>query len=98
MSPSVHPFVIATLPDNEGELQMLVVGWENPPIEVVFAQEIGSYALVHGDCSSSGLRLVHVSDKKRVICCSRCLLRISIPNEIKTYNDLMNFFTKDKSN
>ncbi|MEK7150825.1 MAG: hypothetical protein AAB783_01355 [Patescibacteria group bacterium] len=90
MGAPVYSFAVGILPNNEGNIRVLVQEWNKPNEEVVLSQPIGAHTLTHGNCST--LDFVRVSDAKDVLCCKHCLLRISLPSNLKTLSDLKSFF------
>ncbi len=90
MGAPVHSIGIGTLPDNEGTLTALVQDWHEPKEEAVLATAIEAETLTHGNCSK--LDFVRISDAKNVLCCKHCMLRITIPSNLKTLGDLKGFF------
>ncbi|RKY79966.1 hypothetical protein DRQ07_05900 [candidate division KSB1 bacterium] len=49
------------------------------------------YTTIHKECNNL-MDLINVSDTHNALICRRCLLRILIPNKLKTWKDLIEHY------
>lgn len=90
MGAPVHSIRIGELPSGEGDLNALVQSWEKPDVKTVLSQDIGTYTLMHGECSNLEIR--KVSEETKVLICRQCLLRIGFPSNVVSLSDLKDWF------
>jgi hypothetical protein len=89
--PTHSTLVMSGLKDNEGPLRLLTEQ-ENVPSNIeAFSTLLSVANLVHGQMDCPVLRYVVISASKSVLCCDRCLLRLSFPTQLKTVGDLRSY-------
>ncbi len=91
---------VLQLPDDEGSISALIdIPSDNH--NFIFSHTLGSFALTHdGDSpeKEAGARCggqfneIYVSTTKKVLLCSGCRLRLSLPIEILCLRDLRDYF------
>lgn len=94
MSAPTHYFSLGELPDGEGQLRVLVQSWDTPVEAAVLSQSIETCPILHGECNI--LKIVTISNTKRVLCCERCMLRISLPLSVQTIDELRQYLVSNR--
>ena len=102
MGAPVHRIEVCDLRDGEGSTYLLEQTWKEINDEVVFTKTIfegeqhrgiGFTKIFHEPCGRS-FDAINLSDKKRVLVCQRCLLRLVVPITVNTVNEFKEFISR----
>ena len=86
--------VPVSLPNDEGEVCLLLQQYEQPTIRAAgqFFLDSGLSTYIHGGICRGTIQFTDITRSKQALCCKRCNLRLTFPTHVRRVSELNDHF------